>query len=47
MIIKAESIKDAKIIAESDPFITQGFSTCELRTLELASKDNNYLLNEK
>ena len=45
VIIKAESIKEAKIIAESDPFTTKGFSTYELRTLELADKENHYLLN--
>ena len=46
VIIKAESIKEAKIIAESDPFITGGFSTYELRTLEIAVKENHYLLNK-
>ena len=45
VIIKAESIKEAKIIAESDPFITGEFSTYELRTLKLADKENHYLLN--
>ena len=34
------------MIAESDPFITEGFSTYELRTLELADKENHYLLNK-
>jgi len=43
IIIKAESIEDAKKIAESDPFITDGFSTYELRTLELSNKENNHL----
>ena len=40
VIIKTESIEEAKIIAESDPFITEGFSTYELRTLELADNEN-------
>lgn len=44
VIIKAESLEAAKTIAESDPFITEGFSTYELRTLELANKENHYLL---
>ena len=43
IIIKAESIEEAKIIAESDPFITDGFSTYELRTLEISNKENNHL----
>jgi len=46
VIIKAESMKEAKMIAESDPFVTEGFSTYELRTLELANKENHYLINE-
>jgi uncharacterized protein YciI len=45
VIIKAESLKTARRIAESDPFITEGFSTYELRTLELSNKENQYLLN--
>ena len=44
VIINAESTKDANRIAESDPFIAEGFSTYELRTLELSNKDNQYLL---
>lgn len=44
VIIKAESLEAAKTIAESDPFITERFSTYELRTLELANKENHYLL---
>ena len=46
VIVKAESIDGAKMIAESDPFIKGGFSTYELRTLELSNKDNQYLLNK-
>ncbi len=45
IIIKAKSVEDGKMIAESDPFIADGFSTFELRTLELADKENQYLLN--
>lgn len=43
VIIKAESLEAAKTIAESDPFITEGFSTYELRTLELSNAENNHL----
>ena len=46
VIIRAESIEEAKIIAKSDPFIAEGFSTYELRTLELADKDNHYQSNK-
>ena len=46
VIIKAESLEAAKGIAESDPFINEGFSTYELRTLELSNNENHYLLNK-
>jgi len=34
----------AKELAEKDPFIAEGYKTYELRTIELANKDNDYLL---
>jgi uncharacterized protein YciI len=43
VILNAESLEAAKMIAESDPFITEGFSTYELRTLEISCKENNHL----
>ena len=43
VIIKAESLEEAKRIAKSDPFISEGFSTYELHTLELSNKENNHL----
>ncbi len=43
VIIKAESLEEAKTMAESDPFITGGFSTYELRTLELSNAENNHM----
>lgn len=43
IILKAESMETAKMIANSDPFITEGFSTYELRTLEISCKENNHL----
>lgn len=42
-IINTESFEHAKEIAESDPFITEGFSTYELRTLELSNAENNHM----
>ncbi len=43
-ILVADSFEEAKKIAESDPFISEGYKTFELRTLEVANKDNNYLV---
>ena len=44
VVFRADSEEEALRIAESDPFIASGFKTFELRTLEVANADNNYLL---
>lgn len=43
IIIKTDSLDAAKQIADSDPFISKGYSSYELRTLELSNKENNHL----
>ena len=44
VVLRADTEDEALRIAESDPFIASGFKTFELRTLEVANADNNYLL---
>ena len=44
VVFQADSFDQAILDAESDPFIASGHKTYELRTLEVANKDNNYLL---
>ena len=44
VVFRADSEDEALRIDESDPFIASGFKTFELRTLEVANADNNYLL---
>ena len=44
VVFRADSEDEALRTAESDPFIASGFKTFELRTLEVANADNNYLL---
>jgi len=44
VIICAEDFIEAASIAESDPFIASGCKSFEIRTLELANEENNYLL---
>ena len=44
VVIRAEDEADARRVAESDPFVAEGFETLELRALESASRDNGYLL---
>lgn len=43
VIIKADSFDAAKHIAESDPFVSEGYSDYEIRTLEISNRDNNHL----
>lgn len=43
VIIKANSLEEAMAIAESDPFVKEGFETFELRTLELSCEENNHM----
>ena len=42
VILNCENIEEARKIVESDLFIAEGYKTYELRTLEIANKENNY-----
>ena len=44
VVVRAESPNEAKAIAEADPFISSGCKTYELRYLEVANAENNYLM---
>lgn len=44
VVFLAENLEEATNIAKADPFISSGCKTFEIRTLELANEENNYLL---
>ncbi len=44
VVVRASSADEARRLAEQDPFISSGFETYELRTLQMACRENNYLL---
>jgi uncharacterized protein YciI len=44
VIYSAEDLKEATEIANSDPFISSGCKSYEIRTFEMANEENNYLL---
>ena len=46
VIFLAEDLAEAMNIAKSDPFIASGCKSFEIRTLEPANDENNYLLEE-
>ena len=43
LIVKAGSLEEARRIAEADPFIREGYETCEVRTWELSCAENNHM----
>ena len=45
VVISAETKEEADEIFKSDPFISEGYKTYQLRTLESADRENNYLLD--
>jgi uncharacterized protein len=44
VIFNVSSYNEALLLAQKDPFIAEGYKTFELRTMEVACKENNYLL---
>lgn len=42
VIFKVDTKEEAIALAKQDPFILEGFKTFEIKTLEVASKENNY-----
>ena len=44
VVFLADNLLEATNIAKSDPFIASGYKSFEIRTLELADEDNNYLI---
>ena len=43
VIINANSLDEAKEIAHSDPFVKSGVRSCEIRSWQLSSKENNHM----
>lgn len=43
LVMKAASKEEARAVAAHDPFVSGGFSTCEVRTWELSCEENNHL----
>ena len=42
VVLECGDPEEAKAIAQSDPFIREGYKTYELRTIRIANKDNHY-----
>ncbi|TKC16416.1 YciI family protein [Robertmurraya kyonggiensis] len=46
VVFGAEDFDEATAIAKADPFISSGCKSFELRTIEVANEENNYLFDE-
>ena len=43
-ILKTESREEAEEICKSEPLVVGGYATCKLVGLQIANRENNYLL---
>ncbi len=44
-ILKAGSYEEAEALCQAEPLVLEGFASYELRALQVASSENNYLLS--
>lgn len=44
LVLKAESLEEAKAICEAEPLVAGGYATYELHAIQVANKENNFLL---
>ena len=42
VLVRAGSLEEAHAAAQSDPFVSGGYKTYSIRTLDWANKENNY-----
>lgn len=43
-ILKAESFEEAEALCKLEPLVVEGFATYKLHALQVANRENNYLL---
>jgi len=43
VIIRADSLEEARQVAHSDPFVKSGVRNCEIRSWQLSCEENNHL----
>ena len=44
VILKAQSHEEAEALCQREPLVVEGYATYKLRTLQVADRENNYLL---
>ncbi len=43
-ILKAESYEKAEELCKAEPLVQEGFAACKLKALQVADRENHYLL---
>ena len=43
-ILRAESYEEAEELCQAEPLVLEGFATYKLKALQVADRENNYLL---
>ena len=43
-ILKAESYEKAEELCKTEPLVQEGFAACKLKALQVADRENHYLL---
>ncbi|MDF9824770.1 uncharacterized protein YciI [Breznakia sp. PF5-3] len=43
-ILKAQSYEEAEALCKLEPLVTEGFAKCKIKAIQVANKENNYLL---
>ena len=44
LILKVASYEEAEDVCKAEPFVAGGYATYELRTLQAANRENNFLM---
>ena len=44
VILKADSMEEAKALCEREPLVVEGYATYSLNAMQVANRENNYLL---
>ena len=44
LVLKTESFEEAEALCRAEPLVVEGYATFKLRKMQVANRENNYLL---
>ena len=44
VLLRAESYEEAESLCQLEPLVTEGYATYKLKAMQMATRENNYLL---